>query len=362
MMKRVNKILIYIFIAFVITASGASILLFATSGTHTPAFLNSDGDLRSEAIAEERTISLGGTEQYVLLRGTNRSAPLLFYVHGGPGMTATPFLRTYNSNLEDQFLVVYWEQRGTNNSYNDRLAPNTMSISQITEDMSELIDMLMKEFNKEKVLIVAHSWGTIPALEYVAKSPDTVSAYISVAQTVNQIKSDTAGYEWALAKARKKQYKKSIKILEELGRPPYTYDEFVTQRKQVNFLGGSMLTTKSDMELAWIALQTPEFSWRNLGRVVDGIQLSGAALWEEQQQYNALTRHPRIEVPLFMLFGRYDHIISPEWGKIYFDNVDSPTKEFILFEKSAHAPMFEEPTVFNKTIINIAKKIGILEK
>ncbi len=135
----------------------------------------------------------------------------------------------------------------------------------------------------------------------------------------------------------------------------------MTQHKQVNFLGGGMLTTKSDLEWAWIALQTPEFSWRNLGRVVDGVQFSGSALWEEQQQYNALTRHPQIDVPIFMLFGRYDHIISPQWGKNFFDALDAPTKEYILFEKSAHAPMFEEPTIFNETIINIAKKIGILK-
>ena len=359
-LARLKRILLRIVIALVIVTAGVSILLYLTSGTSTPAFVDSDGNTHPEAIAEERMLTLGGVKQYVLLRGKKRSAPLLVYVHGGPGMTSTPFLRTYNAELENHFLVVYWEQRGTSNSYSDSLDPGAMNINKITEDLSELIKKLTIEFYQEKVLLVGHSWGTIPALAHVATSPDTVAAYIAVSQTVNQLESDTIGYEWALAEARNNGYEKSVVILEELGPPPYTIDEFVTQRKLVNFMGGGMRDPLSDLQLAWIALQTPEFSWPNLGPLIRGVQFSSAALWDEQKQYNATTRHPGLDVPLFMFSGRYDRVISAELGASYFDTVEAQHKEFIWFEKSAHAPQFEEPDIFNATVLKIARQIGLL--
>jgi len=349
-----------IFYTFVFLIAALAILLVATKGTHTPAFADSNGNPIPDSIAEERRVNLGGVEQYVLLRGLSKSAPLLIYVHGGPGMTSTPFLRTYNAQLEDHFLVVYWEQRGTNNSFSEDLDASSMTIDQITRDLSELTNLMLTEFQQSEILLVGHSWGTIPALEYAAASPDTIAAYIAVAQTTNQSDSDNQGYEWALAQAQEKKLLKSVSVLQNIGAPPYDYDEFVTQRKQVNFLGGGMLEANSDLNLAFTAMKTPEFAWPKLGRLVKGVQFSGAALWDEQQQYDAFKRHSSLDVPVFMLSGRYDRVISPELGEAFFESLDAPEKEFIWFEKSAHAPQFEEPDLFNATIIRLAQQIGLL--
>ena len=349
-----------IFYALAVLIAGFVVLLIATKGTHTPAFTDANGNPVPDSIAEERIVTLGGVDQYVLLRGLNKRAPLLLYVHGGPGMTSTPFLRTYNEQLEDHFLVVYWEQRGTSNSFSEDLNKSSMTIDQITNDLSELVDLMLAEFQQEEVLLVGHSWGTIPALEYSAESPNTVAAYIAVAQTTNQVESDKQGFEWALAKAQEKALEKSVNVLQNLGTPPYTYDEFVTQRKQVNFLGGGTVEAKSDLDFAFTAVKSAEFAWPKLGSLVKGVQFSGAALWEEQQQYDAFKRHPKLDVPVFMLSGRHDRIISPALASAYFDALDASEKEFIWFEESAHAPQFEEPELFNSTIIEIAKQIGLL--
>jgi len=235
-----------------------AIWLFLTKDTHTPNFVDGEGNKKVNSIAEERMITLGGVEQYVLIRGENTRNPLLVFVHGGPGMTATPFLRMHNHDLEKDFVVVYWEQRGTNNSYFEDLQPESMTIDQITNDLGELVDQLTDEFGQQKVLLLGHSWGTVPALVYAENWPEKVAAYVAIAQTVDQVESDTLGYEWAFEQARQKQLPRSIETLEQLGKPPYRYDQFVTQRKQVNFHGGSMVEPKSDLALAWSAMKTPE--------------------------------------------------------------------------------------------------------
>jgi pimeloyl-ACP methyl ester carboxylesterase len=346
-------------LALVITA--IAILAFATAGTHTKSFVDASGNLLPDAIAEERKVMIGGVEQYVLLRGKNRQAPLLVFVHGGPGAVETPFLRKHNAALEDDFVVVYWEQRGAVHSYDPEADPADITIDRLTRDLGELIDVLLAEFEQEKVLLVAHSWGTVLALEHAAAKPETVAAYIAISQTTSQAESDAEGYEWALAKAQESKDAEAIKRLVDIGLPPYTIDEFITQRRSINQFGGSSINNDSDFDLAFSIVNSDEYSWRDLPPFVKGIASSGAALWPEQKHYDARKRHPSIEVPIVMVMGRHDRVISPTLGAQYFDVLKAPDKELIWFENSAHGPPFDEPDKFNEVVRQTARRVGLMK-
>ena len=71
--------------------------------------------------------------------------------------------------------------------------------------------------------------------------------------------------------------------------------------------------------------------------------------------------HPSIDVPIFMMVGRHDRIISPELGAEYFESLDAPAKELIWFENSAHSPLYEEPEKFNNEVLRISKLVGLSE-
>ncbi|MEM9777248.1 MAG: alpha/beta hydrolase [Chloroflexota bacterium] len=337
------------------------VVLFTFSAkTSTPQFTDQDGNPVENSIAEEKQYSLGGVEQTVLLRGRDRTAPLLVFVHGGPGATATPFLRTYNADLENSFVVAYWDQRGTAKSYNQALDPADMTIEQLAADLGELIDQLLIEFEQEQVLLVAHSWGTIIGLEHTASRPETVAAFISVSQTTNQIASDRLGHEWALNEAQLVSNQNAIDDLNAIGLPEYTIEEFYTQRRWVNVLGGGLYKPQSDFSLLRTALATSEFGWTDLRPFFTGSRFSGEALWDQQQAYDAASRHTRLDTPIFMMIGRHDKIISPELGESYFNLLNAPSKELIWFDRSAHAPLFEEPEKFNSEVLRIAVETGLI--
>ena len=57
-------------------------------------------------------LTLDGTKMYLLGRGADRSAPVLVWLHAGPGGAERPLFRYFNSELENHFVVVYWDQRG----------------------------------------------------------------------------------------------------------------------------------------------------------------------------------------------------------------------------------------------------------
>jgi pimeloyl-ACP methyl ester carboxylesterase len=355
------RVLGKVMIGLILLLIAIAILAFVTAGTNTKQFVDASGNVLPNAIAEERRIMIGGVEQYVLLRGKNRKAPLLVFVHGGPGAVETPFLRKHNAALEDDFVVVYWEQRGAVHSYDPESDPADITIDRLTKDLGELIDVLLVEFEQEKVLLVAHSWGTVLALEHAAAKPETVAAYIAISQTTSQAESDAEGYKWTLAQARESNDEEAIKRLADIGLPPYTIDEFITQRRSVNQFGGSSMDNDSDFDLAYSIISSDEYSWRDLPSFVKGIASSGATLWPEQKHYDARERHPSIDVPIVMVMGRHDRVISPTLGVQYFEMLKAPAKELIWFENSAHGPPFEEPEKFNEVVLQTARSVGLIK-
>ncbi len=359
---KLRRTLSYIAAVVALLALVLTAVAFTTAGTSTTQFTDEHGEPIANAIAEERYMMIGGMEQYVLLRGRDRTAPLLVFVHGGPGVPETPFLRTYNDVLEDEFVVVYWEQRGALRSFDEGLDSAEMTIDRLTADLGDLIDQLLVEFNQEQVLLVAHSWGTVLGLEYTAQRPETVAAYIAMSQTTNQMASDAEGYEWALAQAKAAGDEEAQTALETLGPPPYTIEQFVTQRRYVNIFGGSLIEHQSDFDLLRIMLATDEFSWTWVNTWLKGNRFSGASLWDEQQQYDAAARHSQLDAPYYLLHGRHDRVISPALAEAFFDQLDAPSKELIWFEQSAHSPLIEEPEAFNNTIIQIAQDVGMISE
>ncbi len=54
----------------------------------------------------------------------------------------------------------------------------------------------------------------------------------------------------------------------------------------------------------------------------------------------------RLDVPVFMVMGEHEArgraVLANEWYQM----LDAPSKELIIFEHSGHRPLFEEPVVF----------------
>jgi len=62
-------------------------------------------------IVEERFVQIGGIEQWIQIRGQDRTNPVLLILHGGPGWPNATFTLALRS-WERHFTVVQWDQRG----------------------------------------------------------------------------------------------------------------------------------------------------------------------------------------------------------------------------------------------------------
>ncbi|WP_256209093.1 alpha/beta fold hydrolase [Nitrosospira sp. Nsp14] len=165
--------------------------------------------------------TIGGIPQSLWFRGVSRSDPALILLHGGPGTSESALFRHYNSALERHFLVVYWEQRGTGRSFNPAISPQSMTIAQSVRDLDEVVELVRRRFGKDKVVLLAHSWGTVLGTIYAARYPEKVSVYVGIAQVANAPRGRRLSYDFALSEAKKRNNAKAVAELMAIGPPPY---------------------------------------------------------------------------------------------------------------------------------------------
>lgn len=128
----------------------------------------------------------------MIIKSKNVSNPVLLFVHGGPGMPEYK----YSSALEDNFTVVWWDQRGAGLSYHSGMSKEKMTTEQFVSDTIEVSKYLCQRFKQEKIYLLGHSWGSLIAIQAAQKSPELYYAYIGVAQITNQIESEKIAYDY----------------------------------------------------------------------------------------------------------------------------------------------------------------------
>jgi pimeloyl-ACP methyl ester carboxylesterase len=105
----------------------------------------------------------GGLEQWITMRGEDRKNPVLLFLHGGPGDATNPWGYAGFRNWLKYFTVVQWDQRGAGRTFgrNGPAAASTITIDRMVQDGVELAELLSRRFQKDKIVLVGHSWGSI---------------------------------------------------------------------------------------------------------------------------------------------------------------------------------------------------------
>ena len=311
-------------------------------------------------IAEFRTYRIGGIDQTVLIRTENPRNPILLYLHSGPGTTELIPFRRFHTNLEKHFTVVQWEQRGTGKSFSPSIPVSSMHIDQFVADAEELTLALLRDFGQTKVVVAAHSWGTVPGILLAQKRPDLIYAYIATGQITEQAQAEKLAYEYLL-----KVYASNDVAMNELktigSLQPYLtidqegkwFDKIVAQRKLL-VAGGGEFSKLRDYSVFFspATLLEPEYSLQDYIRFAQGSSFSLKSVWPEIMRLNISERVKKLDVPFFVLQGKSDYVTSTKLAKSFFESLKASNKTLVEFEFSGHHPMYEEPEKYESVLID----------
>ena len=324
----------------------------------TPPFRGPQGAPVLGSVAEITFLHLGGLDQWVMIRGENVANPILVLLHGGPGFPEMRLFRHFNALLEKSFIVVYWDQRGTNKSFDRDIPRSSMTLEQFIADLNELVDVVRKRFGQDKVVIYGHSWGSALGVCYAARFPEKVAAYVGTGQIGSWPASERSSYAFVLAEATRRHHHKALKQLRAIGPPPYAAQAKMVQGKWLGrFLG--IVRGMPFWRFLRIVVGGPEASILDVPNIMRGMQFSQDTMWADVSALDLTTTVPRLHVPVFFFIGRHDHVIDAESSAAYFQMLDAPFKRLIWFEASAHEPPFEESSKFNDAIMELVRPVVV---
>ena len=305
----------------------------------------------AKGIDEARYVTIGGIEQWVTIRGQNRSNPVLLFLHGGPGDVTNPWTFVVFAPWEEHFTVVQWDQRGAGRTLRKSgpgVAP-TMTLERMTQDGIELTEYLRKHLGKEKVIVVAHSFGSIIGLRMVRARPELFSAYVGTGEVADSTKNYSVAYDALLKKAQAIGNQQALEDLRRVGPPPYTSGEgYQVQRRWANRFEGADEFLPGTLGLTLVA---PGNAVQDASDSIDGQILSGERLVPQSVTLTQKDLGVEFAVPIFFLQGAEDFTTPTALAQQYLAAIQAPRKEFVSLEGCGHFAVFMCSDRFLKELV-----------
>lgn len=309
-------------------------------------------DVAPTSITRSERVEVDGASLFLQMRGADRCAPVLLWLHGGPGGAERPLFRYFNGELEERFVVAYWDQRGAGRSFDARADPRHLTVARHLADLDAVVEHLTRTLEQDCVVLIGHSWGSALGLLYASAHPEKVCAFIGVNQVVSVLDAQRAQYDFVLRAASSRRDRGVVAKLEEIGEAPFeTVDHALSIERLVARYGGVFHRPPNRL---WIAVKlifrrlvTP---WE-VPRLIRANVVSLEAMHEELLSFDLARRVPRVTVPVSFFLGRHDRQTDARLAAAYVAALEAPAKRLIWFEHSAHNIPFEEPARFNAAVV-----------
>lgn len=345
-------------VSSLLVAALATLLAASLPGctsTHTRPIVDDAGRPVPGSIAVLESLKLGGVDQWILIRGADRTKPLLLKLHGGPGqaeMATAPF----NHGLEQEFVVVEWDQRGAGKSSD---AGVDLRIDRIVEDTRELSEHLLARFGQQKLLLVGHSWGSVVGLLVVQRHPQLYRAFISTGQMVSMAEGGRIAHAALSAHAAERGEREAMADLARIGPPPYQgegrKDSQATWLRWLQHFGGTWHAATPRFEPVRWMLAAPEYAWPEKLAFTSAAERSFDALLPELAAFDLRLRVPELAVPVHFVVGLHDLMAPSALARQYFDRLQAPAKGWHAVDDAAHFPQWERAAHFTRIVREVSR-------
>jgi len=308
-------------------------------------------------IFEKIWIDVQDSKLGLIINSENPENPVLLFLGGGPGIPEYLLESEYPSNLEKYFTVCYVNYRGTALSYDKNLNRENLTSEIYINDCITVTNYLRKRFNKEKLFLLGHSFGTYIGLNLANRYPEFFNAYIGMSMITDQYQSEEIAYHYMYETYRVQDKKNKLKELEK-------YSKIFESAKEINFndkLTNQYFNKMRDCSMHELGIGTthemksvitgiffPSFRIKDFS-LIEKINIwkakiysSGAPVITDSFNFNAFESIKELKIPFYVFAGIHDYTTAYSLQQKYFSQVNAPEKKFYSFENSAHSPLFEE--------------------
>jgi pimeloyl-ACP methyl ester carboxylesterase len=293
----------------------------------------------NQPLSEEKYIPVGGIEQWITIKGESCSNPVILFLHGGPGNPESIYADSVYGEWESTFTIVHWDQRAAGKTYGRNPEPVELNVDLMVQDGIEVAEYLLSYLNKEKIILVGNSWGSILGIYMIHENPELFFAYVGTSQA--GLDADGINtYNKTLAVSKEAADQEAIAALEDLGTPPWTNPRnFGIFRRIQRPLEAAVAGPRPSSWVASPSYTSPEDRQNYVAgedfSYIQYIGINGGG-FSQDIDLNALGHN--FQIPVYLIQGEEDLLTTPELSKQYFDRIVAPDKDYILLPSVGHAP------------------------
>ena len=267
-------------------------------------------------IEEEGVARIGGIDQWISIRGRDRSRPALLFLHGGPCDAQSPHLSLF-AGWEERYVVAQWDQRGSGKTFekNGTATPD-VTFERITQDTVEVSRHVLGRLGARKLILVGHSWGALLGLEVARLKPELFYAFVGTGQPVGAKAIVDRMVSSAIARAGAADDAAAVAELKRTSE-----QEMMDDPKK--FVGLLVKWTQPFIDADQAYLHTPS-SFPN--------DFCEAKLNPSLLTVDARTGGYDLPVPYFVIQGRDDNRTLPAEARAFFDKVHAPMKAYTAID------------------------------
>ncbi len=298
-------------------------------------------------------VRVGDDFQWILVRGKDRSLPVLLTIQAGPGFPIIHEADALEEGLhwEEEFRVVYWDLRGCGKSFHQDVSFGPEPLDRLALDIREMVSVLRQQLDVESVILVGFSLGASLAALAAHRAPEGIRALVGVGMDVRIEESETMAQDFVMEQATGRKHRKALRALERIGPPPYLESQsFMEHAKWMTEFGGIHRRERFSSLLRknlWRLFSSPAYTWFDALEALRGISTTQNLLLPAMGTLDLFRQVPSLDVPVFFCQGRHDAVAPPVLLQRYHDLLNAPLgKELFWFEDSAHLPHDEEPVRF----------------
>ena len=312
-----------------------------------------DGKPLAGSIAELTRVDIGGHDLGLMIRGNSTDNPVLLFLAGGPGGSELGAMRRHLQVLEQDFVVVTWDQRGSGRSYSEVDPPLTLQGA--VSDTIEVTNYLRQRFDQDKVYLLGQSWGTILGVLAAHAQPGLYRAFIGTGQMVSPRETDRIIYRDTLAWARDSGNDAVVETLTRIGPPPFEnvldYEPALSHEHEVYPYDHSQNSEGVGGFSENIVVE--EYSLVDKVHAFAGFLDTFSVLYPQLQDIDFRRDVTRLDIPVYLLQGRHEAAGRSQLADEWFSMLTAPDKQKSTLDTSGHRPLFEQPEEFAEIMTTV---------
>jgi pimeloyl-ACP methyl ester carboxylesterase len=303
--------------------------------------------------------NLGGYNQKVLIEGKDENLPIVITLHGsGAPIPFSVGCRGLFPEFTNQFIMVYWDQLGC--GINNYLIDDSFSIASFVEMTVDLIHNVKKLFPRNKILILAMSWGSILSTKVLEKDSKIINGVLVYGQIVKEV---FFNEEVIAALEKTKISKSKLEAIKRIKRENASSKDLQLVTRNIGqYTDGKQNKKGKPAPMGPIIkgfLTSPDYHFKDFKAIMINGYQKNFSLWREILQIDLSGILENVQIPYVILQGDTDLVASASTVKTLVRNSGNPNLQCEIVEDSGHMPGKEGMELVLEKLGRLSRNISV---